>query len=174
MRAMGVMLAGAMLALAACGEQGGGESAAGGGDAAGTAPAARSGGGGAVTVEQIKEMGAKRKAGKWRMSMGMTGAPSMPPQEICITPEQNAEQQTWDPNQAGGGCPGFQVTRQGDAIVTKATCPSEGGSTYMESKITGNFETAYRVETLIRQTPAPAAGPAEVRNFLDMQYLGPC
>jgi hypothetical protein len=170
-----------MLALAACGEQGGGEGAASGGEAAGAAPAAKSGsggglgGGGAMTVEQIKEMGSKRKPGKWRMSLGMAGVPSMPPQEICITPEQLAEQEAWDPKQAGGGCPGFQVIRQGDAIVTKATCPSEaGGSTYLESKITGNFETAYRVETLIRQTPAPAGQPGEVRNFLDMQYLGPC
>ena len=174
MRVMSVMLAGAMLALAACGDQGGGEGAAAGGEAAGAAPAARSGGG-AVTVEQIKEMGAKRKAGKWRMSMGMAGAPAMPPQEICITPEQLAEQQAWDPNQAGGGCPDFKVRRQGEAFVTTATCPSEGGgSTYMEQRITGDFESAYRVDMLIRQTPAPAGQPGEVRNFLDMQYLGPC
>ena len=59
--------------------------------------------------------------------------------------------------------------------MTKATCPNPaGGSTYLETRMTGNFETAYRIESVIRQTPTPAGQPAEVRNVLDMQYLGPC
>ena len=100
----------------------------------------------------------------------------MPPQEICITEEQNQQEQTWDPKSAGAGCPDFRARRQGDAIVLTANCPSEqaGTTVQMQSRITGDFQTAYRIESTMRQTPAPPSGPAEVSTFLDMKYLGPC
>jgi hypothetical protein len=178
MRAMGVMCLGAaVLAVAACdrgGETGEGTSAAGGTSTSAPANAGPAAGGG-TTLEAVKSMMAKRRAGKWQMSMG-SGAGTTPPQEICITEEQNREQPAWDPMQAGAGCPDFRSRRQGDAIVMTANCPTGqgAGSVQMESRIIGDFQSSYRIESTIRQNPAPAAGPAEMRTFLDMKYLGPC
>ena len=177
MRAFGVMCVGAaVLALAACGQgEGGdgGEGATAAGDSSTAASAnANVAAGGGTTVEAVQSMMAKRRAGKWRMSMGM-GETMTPPTEICITEEQNREQAAWDPKQSGAGCPDFRARRQGDAILMNANCPDgQGGSVQMETKLIGDFETRYRVESLMRRVGG--AQPGEVRTVLDMQYLGPC
>ncbi|HEX8568339.1 MAG TPA: DUF3617 family protein [Caulobacteraceae bacterium] len=181
MRAIGKMCVGAaVLALAACGQGNeGGEGATAAGDSS-TAASANAGAGaaagGGTTIEAVTSMMEARKAGKWQMSMGMAGMPQGAPQEICITEEQNQQEQTWDPKQAGAGCPDFRARRDGGAIVMTANCPSDtgAGSMQIESRITGDFQSAYRIETAMRQTPAPQGGPAEIRTFLDMKYLGAC
>lgn len=181
MRAIGVMCVGAAaLALAACGQGDDGADSAGAAaesstPAAANAPAA----GGQVrearTAEAVSAMIPKRRAGKWRMQMGLGGQASMPPQEICMTEEQVQNEPTWDPGQAGAGCPDFRARRQGDTIVMTANCPNgQGGSVQMESRLTGDFQNRYRIESVMRQNPAPAGQPAEIRTFLDMTYVGPC
>ena len=178
MRATGVMCVGAaVLALGACGQGNeGGEGAKAAGDSSSAASANAPAAGGGTTIEAVTSMMEARKAGKWQMSMGMAGMPQGAAQEICITEEQNQQEQTWDPKQAGAGCPDFRARRDGGAIVMTANCPSEtgAGSMQIESRITGDFQSAYRIETTMRQTPAPQAGPAEIKTFLDMKYLGPC
>ena len=179
MRALGVICAGAaVLALAGCGqgENGGGEGATAAGENSSGASANAGGVREARTAEAVTAMIAKRRPGKWRMSMGLGDTASTPPTEICLTQEQIDNEPAFDPKQSGAACPDFRARRQGDTIVMTATCPDDqGGSTYLESKLIGDFQTRYRVESLIRRT-AGANGPpgGEMRTFLDMTYVGPC
>ena len=176
MRAITVAACAAVLALAACGDKGeqAGESAAGSGESSTASAAAPAGAGsGGASAAELTALSAKRRPGKWRMSMG-SGANATPPTEICMTAEQIAEQAPFDPNQSGAACPGYSARRQGDTILMSATCPDgQGGSMRFETKLIGDFETRYRVESLIRTQPA-SGQPADIRTFLDMQYVGPC
>ena len=173
MRAIIVGSCAAVLALAACGDKGeeAGQSGAEQSAAGAAAPAATRGGGG-TSAADLTALAAKRRPGKWRMSMG-SGANATPPTEICMTAEQIAEQPAFDPKQAGANCPDYRAQRQGDAILMTATCADANGSVRMETKLIGDFETRYRMESLMKMQPA-SGPPAEVRTFLDMQYLGPC
>ena len=174
MRAISVLLAGAALALAACGDKGDGDKSAAAADSgAGAAGSAPSGGGGeATTADAAKAMVPRVRPGKWMIATTLPGGQAAPAYEACIT-EEKADEGVWDPKQNGAGCQEFRARKQGDAVVMNAVCTSAEGKMTMNTRITGDFQTVYAVETVMKQEPAPPGG-GEVRIGMRATYAGPC
>lgn len=170
MRVVGVMLTAAVVGLAGCGGEDKAEApaaGASGGDAAATVAAPAGGGGEEVTsVAAATSMVPKMKPGQWRL-VSRTNDQTMPEITQCVT----AESPTWDANQAGGTCADFRARKQGDAVVMTANCEAPGGGMSMETRLTGDFQTRYTIDTTIRQPGNPAA--PLTRISMTGTYVGP-
>jgi hypothetical protein len=174
MRVLRVMCVGAaVLALGACDRNGEGDGADAAGDSsspAANAPARRPAE--ATTAEAAKAMVPKVKPGKWMISTTLPGGATAPAYAACIT-EEKANEGVWDPKQNGAGCQEFRARREGDAVVMRGVCTSPEGKMTMESRLSGDFQTSYTVETSMKQEPAPPGG-GEIRMTMKATYAGPC
>lgn len=153
----------AALTLAACNpsaNKADGDAAAGGAAAPAAAPA---------TLEAPKP-------GMWRVTTAMTGIPggaSVPPQEMCIK-EAKLEAPA-AAQQAGADCTSTPFARQGDAMVSTASCKLPGNMKSDSTvKITGDFNTRYVTEVTTKMDPAPTPAMAETKITMTAERLGDC
>lgn len=115
------------------------------------------------------------KPGLWRVTtaMDVAGAPAVPAQEVCVT-----EAKLQDPSQAqqpGAECTSTPFARQGNAMVSTASCKLPGNMK-SDSTITvsGDFNSRYTTEVVTKIDPAPTPAMAQTKVTMTAERIGDC
>ncbi len=116
----------------------------------------------------------QRKSGLWEMK---TGGAAMQGQsmtmQMCIDQATDDALRNTGEVTAGGQCSKVQIKRDGQRLITESTCKVENTTATTRGVFTGDFATAYKVETTTRYQP-PLMGRAEDRMTIEARWLGPC
>jgi hypothetical protein len=120
----------------------------------------------------------KRKSGLWEIKVTSSqgkGAQSMGP----MTMQQCVDQKSDDlmKNDPSGkqqvSCSKNVIRREGDKIVSESVCKVNGSAATTRAVITGNFDSAYKVDVKSTYDP-PLAGTKEASTTMDAKWLGVC
>lgn len=166
-----VLLASALLAaasLAGCDRSGGGSAEGGdpGGLASGeTIPAAS----GSVDSD-VPELA----PGRWRVTVASQAGPEFPPETVCLTEADVRAKKSIGERALELPCDERNVTKEGDAVVTRAVCDVGGIKRTIETRATGDFKSDYYIDYVENIDPPPAEAPAEIRRRLHARLLGDC
>jgi hypothetical protein len=118
----------------------------------------------------------KRRTGLWEVRSAGVDALGMPPTRFCVGEQTDSERVHLDRRPgARGSCSLGEFVRSGDAWVAESVC-REGRSTVTSRAVaSGDFETEYRIDTVVTHAPS-AAAPArrEDREAVVARWLGPC
>jgi hypothetical protein len=116
----------------------------------------------------------KRKSGLWEIETSSGAHPGAAQKaQMCI------DQKTDDAlNQMGTGmskdmCSKSNIRREGGAIVTDSVCKFGTTTATTHSVVTGQFDSAYKVETRSTYDP-PMAGMKEGSAVIHARWVGPC
>jgi uncharacterized protein DUF3617 len=116
----------------------------------------------------------KRKSGLWEIETSSGAHPGAAQKaQMCI------DQKTDDAlNQMGTGmsedmCSKSNIRREGSAIVTDSVCKFGTTTATTHSVVTGQFDSAYKVETQSTYDP-PMAGMKEGSAVIHARWVGPC
>lgn len=117
----------------------------------------------------------KRRSGLWEVRSAGAEALGMPPTRFCVGDATDTAAAHLD--RAGGergSCSLGHFVRAGDAWVAESTC-REGRSTVVSRAVaSGDFESEYRIDTIVTQAGAPPAPRRESREAIVARWLGPC
>ena len=112
----------------------------------------------------------KRKSGLWEMKMTTAQIPGLVSQ-MCV--DQNTDDLLAGEHEEKMACTKNDMRREGAEIVVDSVCKIEGGTATTRTVISGNFDSAYRVESKSTYNP-PIAGLKEGSVVIDAKWLGPC
>lgn len=119
----------------------------------------------------------KRKPGLWEVSMEMQG---MPPamagrtSSQCVDEKTDSEMQrkAWQ-NQAKTQCSAPSVKRGAGSTTVDVDCTSDEGKSHMTAKITGDMQSAYRMDNHMTFDP-PRHGMREMNMVINAKHAGAC
>ena len=131
---------------------------------------------GAVTLTILPAFGEdtpKRKSGLWEIKTSAAAAnDEARVVQMCI--DQHADNIT---EQAAASakqmCSKTDMHRAGDRLTVDSVCKFGRTTAQTHSVITGNFDSAYRVETTSTYDP-PMSGMKQSNATIDARWLGPC
>lgn len=115
-----------------------------------------------------------RRAGLWEIQSSVSRANGLPPVRQCVgrhtdTASQHLDRSTGD----RGYCTLSPFTRQGDVWLAQSVCRHSRNSVITRKVATGDFQTQYRIDTLVRTTRGKKSRLL-VQDSLTARYLGPC
>lgn len=114
------------------------------------------------------------RAGKWKMTTTMAMAPQAITAEVCL-PKTSFKEMQAAQQQAGVTCTDQSFKRVGADIVTHAVCQYEGGmKATVDSKISGDINSRYTMETKTVMDPAPNPAMRETTMTIVAERLGDC
>jgi hypothetical protein len=113
----------------------------------------------------------KRKSGLWEIQMQMPGMPSQGPMQTCV--DQASDNMMQERAKEKVNCPVMDVTPSPGKVTIHAVCKHEGVTTTSDAVITGNFDTQYHSDMVIRYDP-PQHGMKEMKMSQDARWLGAC
>ena len=117
----------------------------------------------------------KRRAGLWEVRSANADSLGMPPTRFCVGEQTDSARAHLDrsPGQRGS-CSLGEFVRSGEAWVAESVC-REGKSTVTGRAVaTGDFETEYRIDTVVTHAAPGAPGRREDREAVTARWLGPC
>jgi hypothetical protein len=121
----------------------------------------------------------KRRAGLWEVRSAGADSLGMPPTRFCVGDGTDTATGHLDRSSGPrGSCSLGQFVRSGEAWVAESIC-REGRSTVVSRAVaTGDFETEYRIDTVVTHAAVGAAPGAAVRRedreAVVARWLGPC
>jgi hypothetical protein len=71
-------------------------------------------------------------------------------------------------------CTEQTIDRVGNTIVSHAACTRQGGKIVVDSRMTGDFNSRYTVESTTVMDPAPAPSMGEMKMTIVAERLGDC
>lgn len=117
----------------------------------------------------------KRRAGLWEVRSVGAQASGLPPTRFCAGDGTDSAQSHLDRSVgARGSCTLGAFRRAGDAWLAESIC-REGRTVVTSRAIAiGDFDTAYRIDTLVSYEPPLGGVRREDRDALEARWLGPC
>jgi len=122
----------------------------------------------------------KRKSGLWEISMTSSAAPAATKSAGGIKMTQCVDQSRDDAFRQLGHqmereskCTRTNMQRGPGSMSFESTCDFAGTKMMSKSKITGDFDSAYRMEMTTRYDP-PLMGKAEGSMVVEAKWLGAC
>jgi len=119
----------------------------------------------------------KRKPGLWEMSMqmqGMQGVPQMKSQQCVDAQSDEAMQRR---AMAGGDgmsdCKQTSLKRISGGVEVAAECSGKEGTTSVVSKVTGDMNASYTVDSTMKFNP-PRHGMAQAQMRVQAKHAGAC
>ena len=146
-------------ALAACGK-----SENKGGEAVGTVAAP-------ATVAPLEIDGPA--PGKWRLTTMMHGQ-AMPPVEVCYDHKISFEEAQAMQKQAGVTCSENTYRRDGASVVGHSVCMMDKTKMTTDTRITGDFSSAYTMDITSSMDPAPMPAMAHSEMQIKAERIGDC
>jgi hypothetical protein len=115
------------------------------------------------------------RPGKWKMTTthGVAGAPQTVSVEVCVPKTTFKEMQALQ-QKAGMSCGEQTMDRVGNAIVSHAACTHQGGRIIVDSRMTGDFNARYTMESTTVMDPAPTPSMREMKMTIIAERLGDC
>jgi hypothetical protein len=130
----------------------------------------------AVTAAQAQDQWMKRKPGLWEVSMQMPG-PNRPAMSAkhCIDDKTDAEMQ----KKALGGpdqkqqCKQLSNKKIAGGVEIEMECKSDEGSTKVVSRMTGDMQSSFKVDSTMTFTP-PRHGMSTGQFSMSGKHAGAC
>ena len=113
----------------------------------------------------------RRKSGLWEMKTQMAGMPGQGPMQMCV--DQASDNVMQERAKEKVNCPVMDVSRSAGKVTIHAVCKHEGVTSTSDSVITGDFDSAYRNDMVVRYDP-PQHGMKEMKMVQEARWLGPC
>jgi hypothetical protein len=116
----------------------------------------------------------KRRPGLWEVRVAGADAVGMPPARFCVGDQTDTAEMHLD-RAVGtrGSCVLGAFEAAGDAWVAESTC-TEGRNTVTKVSVaTGDFQTEYRIDTLVKQEMR-GSSRREDREAVVAKWVGPC
>lgn len=108
-------------------------------------------------------------AGKWRTTIIAAGM-SLPPQEKCFDHQISFAEAQGEQQAAGMSCIEHTVTPTADGLMDHSICTKDGVTYTTDTKMTGDFNSAYTLESSVTIAGAPAPAVTTIK----MERLGDC
>ncbi|HET6756022.1 MAG TPA: DUF3617 family protein [Burkholderiales bacterium] len=112
----------------------------------------------------------KRKSGLWEMKLTGAGMPGHVSQ-TCV--DQKSDDLMKQDVEEKMSCSKTDMRREPGKLIVDSVCKIEGSTATTRSVITGDFDSAYRVDSKTTYTP-PLADLKEGSVVIDAKWLGPC
>jgi len=115
-----------------------------------------------------------RKAGLWEMRVEQGGA-NTPAQVMkqCIDAQTDKAMRELGQGNGRERCSKEELRREGGKLVADSVCKMGNSTATTRSVISGDFSSAYRVETTSTYDP-PMMGRSEAAVTLSTKWIGPC
>lgn len=115
-----------------------------------------------------------RKGGLWEMRMEMQGMPGGMGSQHCVDPKNDADMQRramqGDPDQR---CTQKSMKTIAGGFEVEMECNSAEGKAHMTSRATGDFNSAYIIDSKVRFEP-PRHGMREATMKVQARHAGAC
>ncbi len=118
-------------------------------------------------------------AGKWKVTITSAGM-TLPPQDICYEKQVSLEDAQKMQQQAGMTCSEQSFTPTAEGMTGHSVCTMAANAAMKETTITtdtrvvGDFNTAYTMEMNASMDPAPPGVPNPSTTSITMERLGDC
>lgn len=117
----------------------------------------------------------RRRHGLWEIRNSASEQLGVPPVQFCVGEQTDTRDNHLD-RMAGrkGACQGGPFKRSGINWVSESVCKDSRTRVVSQSIATGDFQTRYRIDTLVFYSPPLPNNKREDRESLEARYLGPC
>lgn len=117
----------------------------------------------------------RRKPGLWEIRNASTDALGMPPTSYCVGEQTDTATNHLD-RVAGekGSCSIGPFKRVGISWVAESVCKESRSVVVSQSVAAGDFQTQYRIDTLVFYSPPLANNKREDKEAVTARYLGAC
>ena len=117
----------------------------------------------------------RRKPGLWEVRNAASENMGMPPTRYCVGDQTDTAQHHLD-RVAGekGSCSIGPFKRVGISWVAETVCRETRTVVVSQSVASGDFQTQYRIDTLVFYSPPLANNKREDKELVMARYLGPC
>jgi hypothetical protein len=115
----------------------------------------------------------KRKSGLWELKVQHEKMPGPQVMQQCV--DQKTDDMMKDSAQAkeATSCSKNELRKEGANIVAESVCKVNGSSAKTRAVFSGNFESAYKVDSRSTYEP-PLHGMREATTKMEAKWLGPC
>jgi hypothetical protein len=112
-------------------------------------------------------------AGKWRSTTTASGM-TMPPMEICYDKQMSMEEAQAIQQSAGVECSVNTYSADASGMTGHSVCKMGDTTITSDTKVVGDFASAYTMEITSSMDPAPAGMPNPSVTSIKMERLGDC
>ncbi len=117
----------------------------------------------------------KRKAGLWEVRGVSAQASGLPPTRFCVGESTDTRASHLDRSVGErGACTLGAFTRAGEAWLAESVCRESRSVVVSRAIASGDFETEYRIDTLVSYDPPLGGVRREDREAIVARFLGPC
>jgi hypothetical protein len=117
----------------------------------------------------------RRKPGLWEVRNAASENLGMPPTSFCVGEQTDSAERHLD-RVAGekGSCSIGPFKRVGISWVAESVCKDSRSVVVSQSVASGDFQTQYRIDTLVYYSPPLANNKREDKEAVVARYLGAC
>ncbi len=115
-----------------------------------------------------------RKPGLWEMQMSSSMVGGGVTMLQCIDDKTDAQMQKQALQSNGGNNCTVSSKRLGADWEYLAVCKQEGMTVRSSTRVSGDFQSAYQMDTTTRMEPPPVPGMAEVKTLVKLRHMGAC
>jgi hypothetical protein len=117
----------------------------------------------------------KRRAGLWEVRSANADSLGMPPTRFCVGEQTDSARAHLDRSPGlRGSCSLGEFVRSGEAWVAESVCREGKARVTGRAVATGDFETEYRIDTVVTHAAPGPSGRREDREAVVARWLGPC
>ncbi len=117
----------------------------------------------------------RRRAGLWEVRSVGAQASGLPPARICVGDGTDSASNHLDRSVGErGSCTLGPFRRAGQAWLAESTCREGRTVVASRSIASGDFESSYRIDTLVSYDPPLGGTRREDKDALEAAWLGPC
>ena len=117
----------------------------------------------------------KRKAGLWEVRGVSAEASGLPPTRFCVGENTDSRTSHLDRSVGErGACTLGAFRRAGQAWLAESVCKETRSVVVSRAIASGDFETEYRIDTLVTYDPPLGGIRREDKEAVVARYLGPC
>ncbi|MCL4744708.1 MAG: hypothetical protein KJZ83_04765 [Burkholderiaceae bacterium] len=117
----------------------------------------------------------KRKAGLWEVRGASAQASGLPPTRFCVGERTDTRTSHLDRSVGErGACSLGAFRRAGQSWLAESVCRESRSVVVSRAIASGDFETEYRIDTLVTYDPPLGGVRREDREAIVARFLGPC